>query len=340
MTGKDLQAYAAATGPVGSDHEATTTQEMLEKVRSGMVIYARCSTFLDDSKDTADAIKAVKDTRMFGFCTDDIMPHHLGRGHLNYGIRRMIQEGIDPVTAIQMATINNAQHYRLYGLGAIAAGWTADIVLLDSLEDVSVRHVIVDGEVVVEDGVLVVDIQEPVEPLTSNSVRIVEGITADDFRRMGSGSGRVRFNAMNMSAIFTSLAEVTAEIEDGLLTMPLPEGVAIAAIVPRHGQGKPPSVCLTSQYALQRGAIASTVSHDSHNLAILGKNPQDMLVAMEEIKKVGGGLTAVLDGEVLATAPLPIAGLMTPLAVEEIGALMDKFEASLPQIGTAAGLPD
>ncbi len=339
VMGKLLQAYAAATGPVGSDHEARMTQEMLEKVRSGIVIYARCSTFEDDSKDIADAIKSVKDTRMFGFCTDDIMPHHLGRGHLNYGIRRMIQEGIDPVTAIQMATINNAQHYRLYGLGAIAAGWTADIVLLDSLEDVSVRHVIVDGEVVVEDGVLVVDIQEPVEPLTSNSVRILEGITADDFRRMGSGSGQVRFNAMNMSGLFTSLVQVTAEIEDGLLTMPLPEGVAIAAIVPRHGQGRPPSVCLTSQYALQRGAIASTVSHDSHNLAILGKNPQDMLVAMEEIKKVGGGLTAVLDGEVLATAPLPIAGLMTPLAVEEIGALMDKFEASLPKLGLPQAFP-
>jgi adenine deaminase len=339
VMGKHLQAYAAAIGPVGSDHEATMTDEMLEKVRSGIVIYARCSTFLDDSKDTADAVKAVNDTRMFGFCTDDIMPHHLDRGHLNYGIHRMIQEGIDPVTAIQMATINNAQHYRLYGLGAVAAGWTADIVLLDSLEDVSVRHVIVEGEVIVQDSELVVDIQEPVEPLTANSVRIVEGLTADDFRRLGSGTGQVRFNAMNMTSIFTSLDEVTASVEDGLLTLPLPEGVAIAAIVPRHGQGKPPSLCLTKAYALQKGALASTVSHDSHNLVILGKNPHDMLVAVEEIKRAGGGLTAVLDGKVLATVPLPIAGLMTPLEVGEIGALMEKFEASLPQLGLPHAFP-
>jgi adenine deaminase len=340
VTGKHLQAYAAAIGPVGSDHEARVPDEMLEKVRSGMVIYARCSTFEDDVESIADAIKDVNDTRMFGFCTDDIMPHHLDRGHLNYGMRRLVEEGIDPVTVIQMATINNAQHYRLYGLGAIAAGWTADIVLLDNLEDVIVRHVIVDGEIIVQDGELVVDIQEPIEPLTANSVRIVEGLTADDFRRLGAGTGQVRFNAMNMADIFTTtLDEVTAAVEDGLLTMPLPEGVAIAALVPRHGQGKPPSLCLTTGYALKKGALASTVSHDSHNLVILGKNPQDMLAAVEEIKKVGGGLTAVLDDEVLATVPLSIAGLMTPMEVGEIGALLEKFEASLPKLGLPHAFP-
>jgi adenine deaminase len=339
VMGKHLQAYAAAIGPIGSDHEATMTDEMLEKVRSGIMIYARSSTFLDDSANTAAAIKQVKDTRMFGFCTDDIMPHHLGRGHLNYGLRRLIKEGIDPITAIQMATINNAQHYRLYGLGAIAPGWLADIVLLDSLEHINARYVIVDGEVVARDGKLVANIQEPVEPLTMNSVRIVEGLTADDFRRLGSGSGPVRFNAMNMASIFTTLDEVTAEVEDGLLKLPLPEGVAIAAIVPRHGQGKLPSLCLTTGYALKRGAVASTVSHDSHNLVIVGKNPQDMLAASKEIHRAGGGLTAVLDGKVLSTVPLPIAGLMSPLEVEKIGGILDQYEASLPELGLPQAFP-
>lgn len=339
VMGKDLQAYAAAIGPLGSDHEAYLTDEILEKVRAGIMIYTKSSTFVEDSKAIASAMKQVKDTRMFGLCTDDIMPHHLERGHLNYGIRRLIEEGIDPITAIQMATINNAQHYRLYGLGAIAPGWLADIVLLDSLEKVNVRHVIADGKVVVMDGKLVADIQEPIEPLTANSVKIVAGLTADVFRRLGTGSGQTRFNAMNMTSIFTSLDEVTAELEDGLLKLPLPEGVAIAAIVPRHGQDKPPSLCLTTGYALQRGAIASTVSHDSHNLVILGKNSQDMLVAAEEIQRVGGGLTAVLDGKVLSTVPLPIAGLMTPLEVEGIGALVDQFEASLPELGLPHAFP-
>jgi adenine deaminase len=156
---------------------------------------------------------------------------------------------------------------------------------------------------------------------------------------LGSGTGKVQFNAINLAVKLTSLVEVEAEVEDGLLVMPLPDGVAIAAIVPRHGQDKAPSLCLTYGYALQRGALASTVSHDSHNLVILGKNPHDMLVAVKEIKKVGGGLTAVLDGKVLATAPLPIAGLMTNLEVEEISALMKKFEASLPKLGLPHGFP-
>jgi adenine deaminase len=339
VTGRTLQAYTAAIGPLGSDHEATMTEEMLEKVKSGIMIYARSSTFLDDSENTAAAIRQVKDTRMFGFCTDDIMPHHLGRGHLNYGLRRLIQEGIDPITAIQMATINNAQHYRLYGLGAIAAGWLADIVLLDSLQEVNACYVIVDGKIVVKEGKLVADIQEPVEPLTANSVRIVDGLSADDFRRLGTGSGQVRFNAMNMTSIFSTLEEVTAEIKDGLLKLPLPDGVAIAAIVPRHGQNKPPSLCLTTGYALQRGAIASTVSHDSHNLVIVGKNPQDMLAAVKEIQRAGGGLTAVLDGKVLATVPLPIAGLMSPLEVGDIGELVDLYEACLPTLGLPHAFP-
>jgi adenine deaminase len=142
-----------------------------------------------------------------------------------------------------------------------------------------------------------------------------------------------------MAVIFTSLGEVEVEVEDDYLTMPLPDGVAIAAIVPRHGQGRQPSLCLTNGYALQKGAVASTVSHDSHNLVIIGKNPQDMVAAAEEIQRVGGGLTAVLDGKVLATIPLPIAGLISPLAVEEIGSLVDQYQASLPKLGLPAAFP-
>ena len=339
VMGKDLQAYAAAIGPFGSDHEASATDEILEKVRAGMMIYAKSSTFIEDSEAIAEALKQVKDTRMFGICTDDIMPHHLKKGHLNFGLRRLIGHGVDPITAIQMGTINNAQHYRLYGLGAIAPGWLADIVLLGSLEEVNVQHVIVDGKVVVSDGKLVVDIQEPVEPLTANSVKLPAGLTVDDFRRLGGGSGKVRFNGMNLTSIFTTQEVITAELEGGMLKMPLPDGVAIAAIVPRHGQGTPPSLCLTRGYALQRGAVASTVSHDSHNLVIIGKNPQDMLAAAEEIKQVGGGLTAVLNGKVLATVPLPIAGLMSPLEVGEIGAILEQYEASLPELGLLPMFP-
>lgn len=339
VMGRDLQAYAAAVGPLASDHESIFTEEILEKVRLGMQIYSRVSTFLEDTSAYAAAIKQVKDTRMFGFCTDDIMPHHLGKGHLNYGVSKLIEAGVEPVVAIQMATINNAQHYQLKGLGAIAPGWLADIVLLDDLEKMHVRHVFVDGKQVVQDGKLIVELREPVPPMLENSIRIQPGLTADDFRRFGSASGPTTFNAMNMKGIFTNLEQVTAELEGGLLKLPLPEGVAIAAIVPRHGQGTPPSLCLITGYPVERGAIASTVSHDSHNLAIIGKNPQDMLAAVHEIQRIGGGLTAVLDGKVLASTPLPVAGLMSTEEAEVIGALLDKYEATLPQIGLPVFFP-
>jgi adenine deaminase len=339
VVGRDLQAYAAAIGPLGSDHEASLADEILEKVRAGIMIYTKSSTFIEDSAAIAAALKQVSDTRMFGMCTDDIMAHHLQKGHLNFGLRRLIEEGVNPITAIQMATINNAQHYRLYGLGAIAPGWLADIVLLDNLEQVHATDVIMNGELVVREGQLIVDVQEPVPPLTANSVKIMEGLSSDDFCRLGTGSGPRRFNAMNLTSIFTALDEVTAELDNGLLKLPLPEGVAIAAIVPRHGQGKQPSLCLVTNYALQRGAIASTISHDSHNLVILGKNPGDMLAAAEEIKRTGGGLTAVLDGRVLTTVPLPIAGLMSPLPAEQVAEKLNRFEGCLPELGLPAAFP-
>lgn len=339
VMGRDLQAYLAATGPLGSDHESFVTDEMLEKVRSGMVIYARCNLFTDNSKPVAKALWQVEDTRMFGLCTDDILPQHLKYGHLNAGIKRLLGCGVDPITAIQMATINNAQHYHLYGLGAIAPGWFADIVLLDDLEKLNVQHVMIDGKIVVLDGKLVVDIHEPVEPLMTESVKLPQGLAVDDFRRFGGGSGKVRFNGMDFTNPHPIPTIIQAEVKDDLLTLPLPDGVAIAAIVPRHGQGTPPSLCLVRDFGLQRGAIASTVSHDSHNLVIIGKDPGDMLAVTEEIKRIGGGLTAVLDGKVLASVPLPIAGLMSPLEVDKISAEMEQYEKCMPDLGMPPKFP-
>lgn len=339
VVGRMLQAYLAATGPSGSDHESSLTDEMLEKVHGGMMVYAKSSTFVNDTTQMAAALKQVNDTRMFGLCTDDIMPHHLlEHGHMNYGIQQLISSGVTPMTAYQMATINVAAHYRIPGLGGIAPGWLADIVLLSDVEQVKADYVISDGRIVVEHGKLVVDIAEPVEPITENTVRIPP-LSEEDFVLQCSGSGEAVLNGMNLASIFTTQATIQVSIEDGKVVFPLPEGVSLAAIVPRHNQGTRPSLALTCGYALKEGAVASTVSHDSHNLAVIGRNPQDMLIAAQELRRVGGGLTAVKNGTVLATLPLPVAGLMNPGPVEEVAAQLERYESCLLEVGLPQAFP-
>ncbi len=340
VAGRDLQAYLAATGPRSSDHESATAEEMLEKVRAGMMVYARASTFHDGTPDIADALRGISDSRMFGFCTDDVMPHHLlQNGHIDHGVRLLIRQGIDPMTAIQMATINVALHYGLWGHGAIAPGWLADLLVLENLEEVIVRYVIIDGKLEVEDRRLKREIREPVPPLTDNSVRLPE-LSVEDFCFRLSGPDRsVDANAMDMSQLFTKLERLTLHSKNGWIPYPLPAGVSVAAIVPRHGQGRAPSLAFVRNYPLKQGAIASTISHDSHNLAILGTSPTDMLAAVRALERSNGGLVAVRNGKVIALVPLPIAGLMSPSPVPEIARKMEDFERSLPELGLAKTFP-
>ena len=335
-----LQAYLAAAGPRSSDHEAITTEEMLEKVRAGMMVYARASSYRDGTAEIAAAMNEVDDWRLFGFCTDDILPHDLLRmGHMEYGMRRLIDHGTDPVRVIQMATINVAAHYGLHGIGAIAPGWLADLVLLDDLESVSVTNVIVDGKLIVAGGEWQVEVEEPVPPLMEHTVHL-QALSVDGFLpSFPLREGKVRVNAIDASQLFTSLTSIELDVEDGKLLLPLPADISMAAIVPRHGQKSPPSLAFLSGYPLRGGAIASTIAHDSHNLAIIGKTPEAMLAAAHAIHEMQGGLVAVEGIEVLASVLLPIAGLMSAEPVPVIAEQLEGFINALPQLGLTAEFP-
>jgi adenine deaminase len=341
VSGRFLQAYLAAAGPRASDHESLSADNMVEKARSGALIYARVSPFLDITQEIVQSLAKVNDTRMFGMCTDDNTPNHiLHAGHLDYGMRTLIGAGVDPLTVYQMATINVAAHYGLWGLGAIATGWLADIVLLEDLEQVQIRHVITGGKLQVRDGILVRPLREPVPPLLENTMHLPEGLAAESFVPRVSGEGTCRVKAINLANLInTQLETLELPAAGGRLQFPLPEGVCLAAVVGRHGQGNPPSLALVTGYSLGAGAIASTVSHDSHNLAMIGKTPEDLLLAAQELSQVGGGLVAVKDGRVIAMIKLPIAGLMSPLPLEQIAQQVSEFEGKLPELGLPPFFP-
>jgi adenine deaminase len=341
VTGRFLQAYLAAGGPRASDHESLSADNMLEKARAGAMIYARINPVLDLTREVVMALGQLPDTRMFGMCTDDNAPNHiLHNGHMDYGMRKLIEAGIDPLTVFQMATINVAQHYGLWGLGAIAPGWLADLVLLDDLQQVRVRHVITGGKLRVRDRALLAPIEEPVSPLLDNSVRLPDYLTADSFTPRVSGQDFCRVNAINLeNLIDTRLETLELPCENDRVRFPLPEGISLAAVVGRHGQGNPPSLAFVTGYPLQTGAVGSTVSHDSHNLAMIGKTPQELCALAEALAGCGGGLAAVKDGELIAQLPLPIAGLMSPLPLPELAQQLTQFEQRMPELGLYPVLP-
>jgi len=341
VTGRLLQAYLAATAPRASDHESMTGLNMVEKVRSGMMVYARHSSFSEIIQEFVYAIRSVQDTRMFGFCTDDIMPDLLLQfGHLDYGMRSLIAAGIEPVKVYQMATINVAQHYGLWGLGAIAPGWLADIVILDNLEQVHVNQVITSGRVIVKGGQLIQSLSEPIPPLIENTVILPAHLEVDSFIPRFKCRDVVKINAIDMTNILDTRVEVIdLPCKDGQVPFPLPEGIAMAAIVSRHGQGNPPSLAFITGYPIRGGAIASTVSHDSHNLVVIGNTPDDLYMAAKALEESGGGLVAVKAGRILAQVSLPIAGLMSSLPVREIAQEVTRFIQALPKLGLPETFP-
>jgi adenine deaminase len=333
LTGRELNAYLAAG--VDSDHETREWPEMVEKLRLGMWVYGRENTFRHGIGDLAHALATVPGAVNVAMCTDDIDPDDLLRnGHLDRGLRGLIAAGVDPVLALRYATLNGAVRYGLRDLGAIAPGKLADVVLVPSLAEFRPTRVLVGGRIVVEDGRLSTPIDAPVEPPLDNSVRI-QPLSADDFRLTSPGTeGNVRVRVMAIDPRrTTSLAETMVRFERGRIQLPLPDDLVLLSVIPRHGQAHRPSLALVQGLGLRRGAIATTIAHDSHNLIVAGRTPEEMLDAVQAVVAVGGGATLAADGQILATVRLPVAGLMSAESVESVAAEVRAFNAQARELG-------
>jgi adenine deaminase len=339
LSGRELNAYLAAG--VDSDHESREWPEMVEKLRLGMWVYGRENTFRLGAADLARAIEEVPEAWNVAMCTDDVDPDDLLRnGHLDRGVRRLIQAGVRPARAIRFATLNGATRYGLHDLGAIAPGKLADMVLVGSLEGLRPVLVLSGGRVVARDGVLTADFGDPAAPPLGDSVRI-GALAAESFlpsRPGAEGEVAVRAIAIDRRRT-TTLAEATATFRGGRLAPPLPDDLVLLSVVPRHGQGHGPSRALLRGLGLRRGALATTVAHDSHNLIVAGKTPEEMLQAVRAVAEVGGGAALVASGELLARVRLPVAGLMSADPVETVAAEVRAFNERGRELGLWATSP-
>ncbi|TBL77300.1 adenine deaminase [Paenibacillus thalictri] len=319
VSGRDLSAYMVA-GP-NSDHESRTGDEALEKIRAGMIVEIREGSF---SMNLADCAKEIKDMGYLPnvcFCSDDLLPNDiLEKGHMNHIVRKAMQEGIEPVNAIRYATLNAAQRMERKDLGAIAAGRLADIVLIEQLETMKAVDVFASGQRVVQEGKLIRQ-QPNLEPPADflETVKLPE-ITEDDLvlRIEEAGASEARIRVIEYDAapgIPTDFLEVTLPVENGLLRPEAYEGekgpLCRVAVFHRHGLNSNRSLGLLAGYGILEGAVATTVAHDSHNLAVLGVDTKDMVIAANTLRASQGGFVAVKNGKVIAHLPLPLAGLMS-----------------------------
>jgi len=323
---RDLNAYLASGAQ--DDHEMILASATEQKVRLGMLPLLRTAT-AGTSFPEILAILLDKPFLELAFCTDDIVPEDiLANGHLNRGIREAISHGVDPAQAIRWATLVGARHYGFSDLGAIAPGYRADFLLLDSLEDVRVGTVFVDGRIVAKDGAMVIAVPEPTVTVPVEGCVHLQPLNEDSFKIVPpEGKGVVEANVLVFTDdIITEIARVQVLIEENELDLDsIAEDGCILSIVPRHGQTHPPSLALMKGLGLKRGAMAGSVSHDCHNIIAAGRTAADMLHAVQELQSMGGGIVLVDRGELLAKIHLPVAGLMSWRSAEEVAVETRRF---------------
>jgi len=344
LLGKDLAAYAAAG--ITSCHESTKKIQAVQRIRDGMYTMMREASGARDITETIKAVTEEKlDSRHACLVTDDREPSDLlKQGHMDNTIRRAIYEGADPIEAIQMATLNVAEHFECAReLGSIAPARYADIVILDNLENVSVNTVIADGKVVSRNGKLTANIRKPTFPeAVRKSTRLKRLPTVDDLTIRTKTDGRsVKVRAIEVmpTSIFTHQLEARAPAKDGKVTANPEMDLAKIAVLERHRQTGNIGLGFIKGLGLKEGAVASTVGHDSHNLVVAGVDDLSMVQAVTSLIQSGGGMAAVNDQKILSLLPLPIAGLMSDQSVEKVAKQMEELKAAWAKLGSTLPSP-
>jgi len=340
----ELCAYRAA-GP-SSCHEETTSLEAVQRLRLGMYAMIREGSGWRDLHEAIKAITVQKlNPRRAVLVSDDRSPKDLlHQGHMDHIIRRAIEEGVDPVTAIQMATLNPAEHFKLDGeIGGIAPGLKADITILENLEKVKVKMVVTDGMLVAKDGILLVRPEKPTYPeLARNTVRLKRPVAPEDLKiraPIEKGMIKARIIGVEDGKATTKHIVDTVYVENGEIKVDTARDVAKVAVVERHKATGNICVGLVRGFNLKAGAIASTVAHDSHNIIAVGADEKDMAHAVNKLSEIGGGIIAVHEEKTIALIELPIAGLMSDQPVEVVAEKEENLEEAWRKLGCKMKAP-
>ncbi len=329
VVGKALNAYVAAG--IGSDHECTTVEEAREKLRLGLTIFIREGTTTHNLRPLLPLIAPENYGRLC-FCTDDRVPASLiDEGSIDHMVRVAIANGIDPVTAIRLGTINPANYFRLNHVGAIAPGRRADLIVFSDLHDLRAEQVYRGGVLVAENGQVIA----PKPPLRPIPLRPSMNVNAGEIDlRIPANGSRIRVIGGTDEQVVTERFEEDAKIVAGEAVADPTRDILKMAVIERHHATGNVGKAFIKGFGLKQGALAGSVAHDHHNLVVIGADDASMRRAAQAVIEMGGGL-AVADGDqVLATLALPVAGLMSEAPINEVRADYDALVAAAQQLGS------
>ncbi len=307
LSGADLCKYIAAG--ISTDHECTKLEEALEKKKLGMKIMIREGS-------SAKNLEELWSVDGDFLVSDDRHPEDLLDGHLDHTLRKAVQLGMDPVEAIKIVTLNPASHYQL-DTGSISPGKRADLVMVDDLEKFNVKKVLINGHLVAQEGKVLFNVKPT---LIENTFQLSDTKPSDFeiYSNISNATNKAKVRVIKVieGQLLTEESEAALRIEDNILKPDLEEDILKIAVVERYGSNNI-SNAFVNGFGLKKGAIASSVAHDSHNIIVVGTNSQDMAVAVNTLKKNRGGLVAVCDEEV-HSLKLPIAGLMSTMNAMDV----------------------
>ena len=326
MVSRSTLDVCAALG-IGTDHECTTVEEMEERIARGMYVLLREGSASRDLQHLLPGLTPENQRRCL-FCTDDRQPSDiLERGHIVNNVRMAVRFGIDPVSAVRMATLNAAECYGMRDRGGIAPGRRADMVLVEDLKDFRVFACWAGGELVAKNGGMLRSLSMADPGSLCKSV-VLAPLPEHPFS-VRVPSGRARVIGLRPHSLITDCLLRSVETgADGEVELARNPGLLKIAVIERHhATGKMSTGLLDSRYGLKNGAIATTIAHDSHNIVVAGDSEADMLSAVREVERMQGGIVMVSQGKVLARLPLPVGGLMSDRPAAEVSARLNELFA-------------
>jgi adenine deaminase len=338
VTGQDLAAYLSAG--ILSDHECVTPEELTERIAGGMYVLLREGSACHDLLKLLPAVTAANSRRCL-FCSDDRQPRTIfSEGHLDNHLRLAVRAGVDPITAIQMATLNAAECYALHDRGAVAPGRRADLILVDDLRDFTVEKVWIAGKLTAKNGRCL--LQEKPNAADDRAVRRtmhVKDFREEKLRLPLSGDTAWVIDVRPGQLITGKARAPVLRDSDGFFVRDEGADIAKIAVVERHKMTGNVGVGLIQGYGIRHGAVALSVAHDSHNIITVGAADRDMALAVNRLIELGGGIVLAKDGEVIRELSLPIAGLMSDQSAEYIAEkLKTLHEDAVAILGVNAAL--
>lgn len=322
LSGNLLNAYVSAG--ITTDHECSTPEEMHDKIRRGMYIQLRQGSACHDLENLLEGLTPENSRRCL-LCSDDRQTKTIFEsGHMNDHLRICVKKGVNPIVALQMASLNAAECYRLHDRGAIAPGRRADIVLLDDLENFNAKRVFIEGKEVARDG-------EYLLPIKKHSIEKVRGrFAVKDFSKdklkLALKSNKVNIIDILPGGVLTAKGQAEIELaDDGDFVYNPNEDIVKVAVVERHQNTGNVAVALLRGYGIKKGAIAVSIAHDSHNMIVVGVNDDDMAISVEKLIEQEGGIILVKDSQVVDAMPMEIGGIMSSQSGEWVSATLGRI---------------